>query len=133
MMLRHTAGDRSVKEWETRPGNDQGAFRSVVTAMFEDQVALVDDAANADDYWTDEELSELALAADPDAPLDPAAVPLASDATSSGSLLPSWYMPAVVLGTTHRYWRVVVVILVTALLAIEAAGLCSSYGQLVAP
>jgi hypothetical protein len=83
--------------------------------------------------FTDEELTALALAADPDAPLDDTAIPFSDSASSSLGLLPSWYMPAIALGTAQRYWKIVVVVLVAALFAIEAAGLCSTYGQLVAP
>jgi hypothetical protein len=82
---------------------------------------------------SDEELTELALAADPDAPLDAAAVPFASSSAGSLGLLPSWYMPAVAFGTAQRYWKIIVFVLVATLFAIEAAGLCSTYGQLVAP
>ncbi len=83
--------------------------------------------------WSDEELTALALAGDPDAPIDARAVPLPVPSSRTLGLLPSWYMPAVALGRTHRYWKVVVVVLVATLFAIEAAGLCSTYGQLVAP
>jgi hypothetical protein len=86
-----------------------------------------------EDAWTDEELTALALAADPNAPLEATAIPLADSSSASFGLLPSWYMPAIALGTAQRYWKIVVVVLVAALLAIEAAGLCSTYGQLVAP
>jgi hypothetical protein len=85
------------------------------------------------DAFTDEELSALALAADPNAPLDATAIPLVDSSSASLGLLPTWYMPAIALGTAQRYWKIVVLVLVTALLAIEAAGLCSTYGQLVAP
>jgi hypothetical protein len=83
--------------------------------------------------WTDEELTALALASDPDAALDATAIPLVDSSSSSLGLLPSWYMPAIALGTAQRYWKIVVLVLVAALVAIEAAGLCSTYGQLVAP
>jgi hypothetical protein len=82
---------------------------------------------------SDEELTALALAADPDAPLDAAAIPLADSSSTNPGLLPSWYMPAIALGRAQRYWKIVVVVLVAALIAIEAAGLCSTYGQLVVP
>jgi hypothetical protein len=85
------------------------------------------------DVWTDEELTALALAADPDAPLDITAIPLTDSASSGLGLLPSWYMPAIALGRAQRYWKIVVVVLVATLIGIEAAGLCSTYGQLVAP
>ena len=83
--------------------------------------------------WSDEELTALALAADPDAPIDASAVPFAGSTSGALGLLPSWYMPAVALGRAERYWKIVVLVLVTTLFAIEAAGLCSTYGQLVAP
>jgi hypothetical protein len=91
------------------------------------------ESANDREGWTDEELTALALAADPDAPLDPTAIPLADSSSASLGLLPSWYMPAIALGAAQRYWKIVVFVLVAALIAIEAAGLCSTYGQLVVP
>jgi hypothetical protein len=94
-----------------------------------------------DDRWigedqaclSDEELTALALAADPDAPIDVGATPFTGSSSTSLGLLPSWYMPAIALGKAQRYWKVVVLVLVATLFAIEAAGLCSTYGQLVAP
>ena len=45
--------------------------------------------------FTDDELTALALAADPGAPVDPDAVPLASFLEPDGDrLLPQWYMPS---------------------------------------
>jgi hypothetical protein len=81
----------------------------------------------------DEELSALALAADPDQPLDADAVPLA-DALGSDAQgpLPAWYMPAPMGGAPPlRGWRRRVVLLVIlAFLVITAFGLCNTYGQL---
>jgi hypothetical protein len=81
---------------------------------------------------TDEELCALALAADPDAPLDDDAVPLS--AVTGGEAdngLPSWYMPAVAGGRVLRGWkRIPPVIVIAAFIAINAAGLCNTYGQL---
>ena len=42
----------------------------------------------------DDELAELALAADPDVDLDADAVPFLPDQTDGDELLPAWYMPA---------------------------------------
>jgi hypothetical protein len=83
--------------------------------------------------FSDEELTSLALAADPDQPLDPDAVPLSLYGDQEGcGLLPSWYMPPVMAGATAR-WRVpVVVLLIATFLLIDALGLCITYGQLVA-
>ena len=46
--------------------------------------------------FTDAELTALALAADPDQPLGPEAVPLNEYLSSSVALLPEWYMAPVV-------------------------------------
>jgi hypothetical protein len=84
----------------------------------------------------DEELTALALAADPRQPLDPDAVPIdfylsATGANEEGSgLLPEWYMPPAMARRFGRFGRAVVVTVVGAFLLIEAFGLCSTYGQL---
>ena len=83
---------------------------------------------------TDEQLTELALAADPDEPMDEDAVPMAvylGDLDQSGGLLPPWYMPAPMARRGSRWRLPVVLVIVAAFVAIEAAGLCSTFGQLV--
>ena len=84
---------------------------------------------------TDEELTALALAADPDAPVDADAVPLSEYLRTEGEhgLLPDWYMPAPMQGARRlRGWRRRVAILViVAFVAIDAYGLCSTYGSVV--
>ncbi len=82
--------------------------------------------------FSDEELTELALAADPDAPLDPGATPWQAGEGALG-LLPDWYMPA---PSPRRrrltgWRRTVVITLVVAFVLIDAAGLCSTYGSIV--
>ncbi len=80
---------------------------------------------------TDEELTALALAADPDAPLDPDAVPIGRYLGVEPGLLPSWYMAAATARAGANRWRTVIVLaVVAAFLTIEALGLCSAYGQL---
>jgi hypothetical protein len=82
---------------------------------------------------TDEELSALALAADPDAALDDDAVPLAEVlGTDTRTALPAWYMPAPMGGAAPlRGWRRAVVgLVIAALLTITGYGLCNTYGQL---
>jgi hypothetical protein len=80
-----------------------------------------------------DELTALALAAEPDAPIDDDAVPFTGAFDDgAGGLLPSWYMPApggaVRVG---RGWRRVVAITgIIAFLAVDAVGLCSTYGWL---
>ncbi len=79
---------------------------------------------------SDEELTALALAADPDAPLGPDAMPLGLYLARSPELLPEWYMPqAMIRGS--RWRTTLVVVLIAAFLLIDAAGLCSTYGHIV--
>ena len=75
---------------------------------------------------SDEELAALALAADPDRPLDPDAVPIPLVSGMAGQL-PEWYMPPTssVRGTARR---VLLGGLVIALVVINGAGLCVTYG-----
>ena len=80
---------------------------------------------------TDEELSALALAADPDIEVDDDAVSL-WDLTGSHAEgpLPDWYMPPA-RGRLLRGWRRVPPLLIIAsLLVINGYGLCNTYGQL---
>jgi hypothetical protein len=81
--------------------------------------------------FTDAELTALALAADPDVPLDEDAVALTSYSDQSGPALPEWYMPPVTARRGKRWRTAVVLVIVGAFLVIEAVGLCSTYGQLV--
>ncbi len=74
----------------------------------------------------DDELVELALAADLDAPLPDDAVPWTGADPAEG-LLPSWYMPPSV-SVRGRRRRIVVGVLVASFVAVNAAGLCVTYG-----
>lgn len=86
----------------------------------------------AEPQWTDEELTALALAADPDAPVDPDAVPLSVYPEPGPNSLPVAYMPPAMSGV-GRGWRVpVAVLIILAFLAVDAVGLCITYGTLVA-
>jgi hypothetical protein len=82
---------------------------------------------------TDDELADLALAADPDAPVPPDAPPLDEVlGTAGASLLPSWYMAApMARATVLGGWRRRVVwVVIAAFLTITAYGLCNTYGDL---
>jgi hypothetical protein len=79
---------------------------------------------------TEEELTELALAADPDAPLSADAVPIGVHLAQWGDPLPLWYMPPVVRSGGGRWKMPVVLAVVGAFLLIEALGLCNTYGIL---
>jgi hypothetical protein len=79
---------------------------------------------------SDDELTALALAADPGAPLHPDAVPIDRYLGTPSSSLPSWYMAPVSRRRLGRLGRLVVLAVIGAFVLIEAFGLCSSYGQL---
>jgi hypothetical protein len=89
-----------------------------------------DETGGADRGFTDEELTALALAAEPGAPLDHDAVPLAVYLGQAPGPLPEWYMPSTI-ARVHTWWRLpVVMTIVGAFLVIEALGLCNTYGTL---
>lgn len=82
---------------------------------------------------TDEELTQLAMAADPDAVVPDDAVSVwefLGDETNL--LLPEWYMPATAgRPTSGRRWkRAVVIVVIIAFLVVNAYGLCSTYGSI---
>jgi hypothetical protein len=85
---------------------------------------------DGDEVPTDEELTALALAADPDAPIAEGAVPIAIHLAQIGSALPIWYMPPAA-SRGGRRWKVPFVIaVVSAFLLIDLMGLCNTYGIL---
>ena len=80
---------------------------------------------------TDAELTALAMAADPDAPLDEEAVPLHLHlAHFAGAALPQWYMAPAMSRRGHGWRTPVILTIVAAFLLIEALGLCNTFGQL---
>ena len=90
-----------------------------------------------DEPISEAELTVLALAADPDEPIGPDAVPLSvylsqvPGVAQVSGLLPSWYMPEA-MATTGRRWRTPIILaIILAFVMIEAWGLCSTYGQVV--
>jgi hypothetical protein len=80
---------------------------------------------------SEEELTALAMEADPDAPLSEDAIPLSLHlAQFAGAALPNWYM-APASSASGRRWRTPVVLaIVFAFVLIEALGLCNTFGQL---
>jgi hypothetical protein len=85
---------------------------------------------------TDDELCALALGADLDGPTDGEAVPMdeylaARGTHAGGGLLPTWYMPTPMSRIRPRWRTAVVLAIVAAFVLIEAAGLCSTFGQIV--
>jgi hypothetical protein len=87
----------------------------------------------AEHQVTDEELTALALAADPDTPVgEDAACFFDLVGPDAGGLLPEWYMPGVAgAGRPSAWRRSVALVIVAAFLLITAYGLCNTYGDLV--
>ena len=83
--------------------------------------------------FDEDELTALALAADPDAPLPPGAVNLWEMTARTTQLLPEWYMPAPMCGRRRlsRWQRRVAWLVAAAFVLIDAYGLCSTYGAIV--
>jgi len=86
--------------------------------------------SDLDEPITDAELESLALAADPNQPVSPDAVPLDVYLATEAGPLPDWYMPPAMARRSGRRRRVVILSLIASFLLIEAFGLCSTYGQL---
>jgi len=86
---------------------------------------------------SDAELTELALAADPDAAVADDAIPLSELLAATGGEgpgagdLPGWYMPpAMGGGRLLQGWRRrIVLVIVASFVLINAYGLCSTYGH----
>jgi hypothetical protein len=85
-------------------------------------------AGTGDAMVDDDELAALAMAADPDEPIGPDAVAISFGADSATGLLPAWYMPAATSSVRGPVRRGLVAGLVVALLVINGAGLCVTYG-----
>jgi hypothetical protein len=80
---------------------------------------------------SDEELTEMALAADPTEMLDDDAVPFDGGGSAGGGLLPDWYMPAPQSLGGSRRRRTVATTFIVSLLVLNALGLCVTYGSVV--
>ena len=109
--------------------------RRVATIITQVLVNGTDEATLREDVEaiSDDELTALALAADPDAPLSPDAVNLWELESPDAPLLPDWYMPAPMTGRRRltRWQRRVAWLIVVAFVLIDAYGLCSTYGSIV--
>ena len=81
-----------------------------------------------DDGITDDELTALALAADPDRPVGPDAVAIDISPSATAGLLPEWYMPVPVSAGLGRARRLLLGGVVLVLVVINGAGLCITYG-----
>jgi hypothetical protein len=88
------------------------------------------EGVDPDEGLTDEELTTLALAADPDVPIAEGAVPIGIHLAQIGAALPLWYMPPVVRQGGRRWKAPFVIAVVSAFLLIDLMGLCNTYGIL---
>ena len=79
----------------------------------------------------DDELTALALAADPREDLSEGAVPISFVLGEATGTLSSWYMPTVAATRVAGWKRPLVVAIVVTLVTLEALGLCSVFGQVV--
>jgi len=91
-------------------------------------------STESDETVTDDELTEAALAADPESAVPDDATCFWDLATpADDQLLPQWYMPPPMVGSSasRRWWRWVAIVIIVAFLAIDLYGLCSTYGEIV--
>lgn len=79
---------------------------------------------------SDEELTALALAADPSVPFDSDAEPWSGLGADQTNLLPEWYMPRPSASRRGRGTQIVVLSIVAGMLVIGAFGLCITSGFL---
>ena len=80
--------------------------------------------------FSDEELTALALAAEPITALADDAVAWGGGDLRSPSLLPNWYMPSPSYQLRGRWTRAIVITLIVGFLVIDAFGLCITSGFL---
>lgn len=111
--------DRLVEEWLV---DEEIQYEIPRTDVGDDGPSLGED-----------ELTAMALAADPSDPVDEDAVPLAvylGTLAQGSGLLPQWYMPTP-MARSRKGWRLpVVLVIVASFVIIEALGLCSVFGQI---
>jgi hypothetical protein len=79
---------------------------------------------------SDEELTALAMAADPNAPIPEEAVPIGIHLARFGPALPNWYMPSAIRRGGRPWKMPFVIAIVSAFVLIDAMGLCNTYGIL---
>ena len=77
---------------------------------------------------SDDELTALALAAAPHAPLDPDAVPWNGASNLYHSPQPEWYMPRAMAVRHGRATRVTIIVIIAGFLLVDAFGLCVTSG-----
>jgi hypothetical protein len=78
-----------------------------------------------------DELSALALAADPDTEVPDDAVPFDLRHGDEDGLLPAWYFPVPAARQVRGWRRPAVLLVAGSFLLVSACGLCCTYGALV--
>ena len=86
--------------------------------------------ASLSEMPTDAELIALALAADPEAPVNLDAVPYHFGLGFNRNALPQWYMPSPMASGRGRGTKVIIVSVVIGMMVIAAFGLCITSGFL---
>ncbi len=84
------------------------------------------------DEISDDELTALALGADPAEPLPDDSVPFVPYSAGMPAFLPVWYMPPVMRRGAKRWHRWAIAAVIVAFITIDVFGLCSTYGPLSA-
>ena len=88
----------------------------------------MDDRFTFDGTITDDELTSLALGADPHPLIDLSVAPWRAASDSAGALLPDWYMPAPAGRRRGTGAKVGIVVIIVSFVLINALGLCVTYG-----
>jgi hypothetical protein len=90
----------------------------------------VDDGSDTSELISDEELTRLALGADPHPLIDVSVAPWRPASDTLTGLLPDWYMPTP--SGRHRGTgaKVAIGVIVASFVLINALGLCITYGFL---
>ena len=95
---------------------------------------MIDDSTDLSEtpegFITDEELTALALAADPNPVIDLNAVPWSPSDPPGVQLLPDWYMPAPLTRRRGSWPMAIAAIVIVGFLVIDAFGLCITSGFL---
>jgi hypothetical protein len=88
------------------------------------------DVSSHAEFVSDDELTAMALAADPDAPIDLNVQPWYFSHGFSRNLLPEWYMPVPMTRGRGRTAQIAAVSVVVGMIVVCAFGLCITSGFL---
>jgi hypothetical protein len=86
------------------------------------------DDHRTDTAISDDELTALALGADPHPVIDPRIAPWRPTSAEGAGPLPEWYMPRAVASTRRPSVRLAVGVIIASFVVINALGLCVTYG-----